>query len=199
MRICLLLCLTLTGLCFAAQAQAPAAASPPAATWNLGFGLGNGLEVHAGYYHPRWLAFGRLRGKWWGPEQEPSAHFWSDGLNTRSEQTEAAVLLGIPVAAGQTYFYAAAGLAYVSGRQLGDYRYSLRKGGLFSTNAIHYYAYRDYQAVGLPLEVGWQSEPLARALRLGVVAQANLNPQHSVYCFLATISFAVFPPQPLTR
>ena len=174
---------------------APAQTHPPApGTWHAGLGVGNGLEAHGGYRANHWLAFGRLRGKWWGPEQEPKGHLFGDDINTHSQQSEVALLLGFPLPVGRSYFYGATGVAYVSGRQLGEYRYSLRKSGLLSADATHYYAYRDYQAFGLPLEVGWQSPPLrSEAVRLGLAAQANLNPQHSVYCFLATISVVVFP------
>ncbi|GAB3867322.1 hypothetical protein GCM10028824_09460 [Hymenobacter segetis] len=180
-----------------AQSAAPGSATsvpPPANAWYIGLGVGNGLEMHSGYKAPHWLAYGRLRGKWWGPDKEPKAHLFGDDVNTNSQQTEAAVLLGIPLAAGRSYFYAAAGVAYVSGRQLGEYRYSLRKSGLLSSDATHYYAYRDYQAIGLPLEVGWQSTAYADGnARFGLVGQANLNPEHSVFCLLGTVSVLLSP------
>ena len=193
-RFCYLLPVLLS-LPARAQPAASATAVPPlAGAWYIGLGLGNGLAAHGGYRAPHWLAYGRLRGKWWGPDQEPKAHLFGDDVNTNSRQTEAAVLLGIPVAAGQSCFYAATGVAYVSGRQLGAYRYSLRKSGLLSADATHYYAYRDYQAIGLPLEMGWLSPAFADGTaRLGLVGQANLNPQHSVYCFMATITVLLLP------
>ncbi|MBH8557328.1 hypothetical protein [Hymenobacter negativus] len=179
------------------QAQPTASTAPApflANAWYIGLGVGNGAEIYGGYHAPHWLAYGRLRGKWWGPDKEPKAHLFGDDVNTSSRQTEVAALLGVPVAAGRSYFYAAAGVAYVSGRQLGEYRYSVRKSGLLSSDATHYYAYRDYQAIGLPLELGWQSAAYADGnARFGLVGQVNLNPQHSVFCLLATVSVRLSP------
>lgn len=187
-------CLLPGVLSLAARAQPAAPAPTLPDRWHIGVGVGNGGAVQGGYEGPHWLAYGRVRGKWWGPETAPRAALLGDNVNTYSQQKEAAVLLGYAVAAGRSRFYAAAGVAYVSGRQLGEYRYSLRKSGLLSADATHYYAYRDYQAIGLPLEVGWQAPAFAReTTRLGLAGQANLNPQHSVYCVLATISVVLLP------
>lgn len=182
-------------LSYAGHTQsAPAPAAAPPGAWYTGVGVGNGLALAAGYRTPHWRAYGQLRGKWWGPDKEPKAQLFGDDLNTRSRQTEAAVLLGYSLAAGPTFFYAATGVAYVRGRELGEYRYSLRKSGLLSADATHYYAYRDYQALGLPVEVGWQTASFSTVgMRLGISAQANFNPQHTVYCGLGTVSVALKP------
>lgn len=158
------------------------------AGWAGGLGLGNGVEAHGGYFSPQLMAFGRVRGKWWGPSSGPKPSIWGEDINTRSRQTEVAGLVGYPVAAGRTLFYAATGLAYVNGRQLGDYRFSLRSSGVVS-EVTHYYAYSDYQALGLPVEVGALSPPLGggNSLRLGVSGQANFNPKQTVYCLLLTL------------
>lgn len=175
-----------------AAAQSAPAPRPAAAAWGFGVGVGNGLELHGGHYSPRLLAFGRLRGKRWGPESGPKPSLFGDDINTYSSQLEVAVLVGYPLAVGRSTLYGAAGLAYLSGRELGQYRYTLRKSGLLSADGTHYYSYRDYRALGLPLEIGYLSPELGyRRLRLGLAGQADFNPQQSVYCLLATLS--VFP------
>ncbi|MCI1187273.1 hypothetical protein MON38_07560 [Hymenobacter sp. DH14] len=174
------------------QAQS-APGAPPAASssWQMGLGVGNGLEMHGGYRAQRWVSYARVRGKIWGPDAEPRAHLFGDDINAYSQQFEvAAGLVGYPLKAGKSIVIVAAGLAYVNGRQLGEYRYSLRKSGLFTSDATHYYAYRDYAALGLPLELAWQAPEFAHSsVRLGLTGQANLNPQHSVYCLLSTVQF----------
>lgn len=169
-------------------AQTTPVSSAAPHSFRVGVGVGNGVELHGGYSQRRLLAYGRLRGKWWGPTNGPKANWLGDDINTRSWQAEAAALLGYPLPVGRALVYGAAGLAYVRGRQLGEYRYSIRRNGGLVTNAEHFYAYRDYQALGVPLEVGVLLPPLGPGqLRLGLAGQANLNPQHSVYCLLLTI------------
>jgi len=147
--------------------------------------------VHGGYLAAgHWLVLGGARGKWWGPSSGPGARWISlfESLNTSSRQYEGAVLGGYALPLGRWLTYGAAGLGYVAGRQLGEYRYSLRGNGLFISDATHYYAYRDYQALGVPLEASVLAPAIARAnLRLGLTLQANLNPEHSVYCLLLSI------------
>lgn len=172
-----------------AAAQAPAGPPLAAAKWGFGAGLGNGLALHGGHYGPRLLALGRLRYKWWGPESGPQPQLFGDDINTRSRQTELAALVGYPLSVGESILYGAAGLAYLSGRQLGQYRYSVRRGGLISSDATHYYSYRDYRALGLPLEIGYLSPELGyHRLRLGLTGQLNFNPEQTVYCGLVTVS-----------
>ena len=168
-----------------ARQAAPVASAAPRA-WSGGFGAGNGLELHVGRWESRFIAFGRVRGKWWGPTTGPTADWFGSNLNTRSRQVEAAALVGYPLAVGPLTLYAATGVAYVNGRQLGEYRFTLRTSGALS-DATHYYSYRDYQAVGWPLDVGILSPRFgAEKARAGLSFQANLNPQHSVFCLLAT-------------
>ena len=65
----------------------------------------------------------------------------------------------------------------------------LRTSGLLS-DPKNFYAHREYQALGLPLELGVVSPLLgATGMRLGLTGQANLNPQESIYCLLATVWF----------
>ena len=71
-----------------AQQAAPVASVAPRA-WSGGFGAGNGLELHVGLWESRFIAFGRVRGKWWGPTTGPTADWFSSNLNTRSRQVEA--------------------------------------------------------------------------------------------------------------
>lgn len=187
--------LTITALPLAAAAQsAPTspAITPTPAKWAVGFGAGNGLEMHGGYYGRHLLAYGRLRGKWWGPTAGPTSALFGDDLNTRNHQFEIAALLGYPLAVGRSTLYGAAGLAYLDGRTLGEYRYTLRKSGLASTDGTHYYSYRDYRALGLPLEIGYLS-PVSdsRQFRFGIAGQANYNPQQTVYCVLVTVWMGV--------
>ena len=153
-------------------------------------GVGNGLALHGTYYGPRGLALGRLRGKWWGPAAGPGPELFGDDINTRSGQTEAAALLGYPLVLGRTVLYGAAGVAYVSGRELGPYRFTLREGGLLSTDATHYYSYRDYRGLGLPLEIGLLTPfTYDEQVQLGLAGQANFGAERAVYCLLGTVSF----------
>lgn len=167
-------------------ALAQAAAGAPASTWGGGLGFGNGLELHGDYQTAgHLLLLGRARYKWWGPSSGPGVG-QVEHSNTSSRQTEIAALAvyGLPV--GRSLLYGAAGVAYVAGRQLGEYRYSTLSNGLASSDATYYYAYRSYQALGLPVEIGFRAPPL-RGLRLGLAGQANFNPEHSVYCVLLTL------------
>lgn len=181
-------CLLLGLLPLTAAAQSGTAPLPAAARWGLGIGVGNGLELHGGYYGRHLLAFGRLRGKWWGPESGPKSSVFGDDINTHSKQLEVAALVGYPLAVGRSTFYGAAGLAYLDGRELGQYRYTLRSSGLLSTDGTHYYSYHDYRALGLPLEIGYLSPAFGNGeLRLGVAGQADFNPERTVYCVLLTL------------
>ena len=175
--------LTLT---LGAYAQAPLAAKP--ATFGDGLwadvGVGNGLGAHVGYFHHDWLLLGRARYKWWGPDAKPGNGF-TEHLNTRSRQAELAALAGYSRALGGSLLYAATGLAYVAGRELGTYRYTLRSSGLLS-GATHHYSYRDYQALGLPLELGIMLPSIKNHLGPGLSLQANLNPEHSDFCAFIT-------------
>ena len=167
--------------------MAQSASAPPATTWSSGFGVGNGVGLHVGYLKPHLMAWVRGRGKWWGPEKGPGADFFGSEINTKSRQFEVATLAGYPLAVGRSTFYAATGAAFVTGRKLGEYRFTTRTSGLVS-DPTHYYAHRDYKALGLPLEVGYLSPSFnAGHLRLGASAQANLNPQQSVYCLFFTV------------
>ncbi|WP_375417423.1 hypothetical protein [uncultured Hymenobacter sp.] len=173
-----------------AAAQSPPDPRPAVASWGVGLGAGNGLALHGTYFSRHWLALGRLRGKWWGPESGPRPTLFGDDINTRSRQNEVAVLVGYPLAVGQSIIYGAAGLAYLRGRQLGEYRYTLRESGLISTDGTHYYRYRDYRALGLPLEIGYLAPAFDKEqLRLGLTGQADFNPEQIVYCVLATLTF----------
>ena len=181
----LLVCGGLTSaLIHGACAQAPLAGLPASSSsgpW-ADVGLGNGLGAHVGYFHHDWLLLSRARYKWWSPDSKPSD---SGKLNTKSRQAEVAALLGYSLPLGGSRAYAAAGLGYVAGRELGDYRYTLRTSGLLS-KATHYYSYRDYRALGLPLEVGVLLPSVYKHLGPGLSVQANLNPEHSDFCVLIT-------------
>ena len=175
----------------AARAQ-PAASLPPAAStasnWGGGVGIGNGLEMHAGYLKNHWLLLGRSRYKWWRPDSGPGSSGWFQRFNTSSRQVEVAALAGYGQPVGRSLAYAAAGVGYVIGRQLGEYRYTIR-GNEFIVNDTHFYAYRSYQAIGVPLEMGFISPLKKRETSLGLCFQANLNPEHSVYCVLLSLWF----------
>lgn len=179
----------------ASQAQVPIAGP----TWAGGFGLGNGVEIHVARTQQRLLLLGRARYKVWGPESGPGSAFGLlQTLNTRSQQAELAALAGSSLPLGRTMAYGAAGVGYVAGRQLGEYRYSVQTNSILG-EATHYYAYRDYQALGVPLEAGLLlPESKKRPVRLGLAFQANLNPEHSVYCALLTFWFGHVGPAGLT-
>lgn len=175
-----------SALPLASQAQVPTAG--PA--WAGGLGLGNGVEIHVARTQQRLLLLGRARYKVWGPEAGPGSAFsLLQTLNTRSQQAELAALAGGSLPLGRALAYGAAGVGYVAGRQLGEYRYSVQTNS-FLGEATHYYAYRDYQALGVPLEAGLLlPESKKRPVRLGLAFQANLNPEHSAYCALLTFWF----------
>ena len=186
------MCCLLVFLPVAGMAQQVLA--PPAATWSSGAGVGNGVELHVGYLKPHLMTWVRGRGKWWGPEKGPGADFFGSEINTKSRQFEVAALAGYPLAVGRSTFYAATGAAFVAGRKLGEYRFTTRTSGGLAADPTHYYAYRDYTALGLPLEIGYLSPPFnAGYLRLGASAQANLNPQQSVYCLFFTVWYSSKP------
>ncbi|ALW86414.1 hypothetical protein AUC43_15770 [Hymenobacter sedentarius] len=174
-------------LSLAARAQSaaplPAPASPGA--WGGGIGIGNGLEIHADYLKGHLLLVGRSRYKWWGPQEGPGSSNLLQNFNTRSRQTEVAALAGYGLPVGRGLAYAAAGVGYVAGRELGAYCYTIRSNNFFS-NDTHYYAYRSYQAIGVPLEVGLLTPGTKRGLGIGLAFQTNLNPEKSVYCLLLT-------------
>ncbi|MCC3159324.1 hypothetical protein LJ737_18930 [Hymenobacter sp. 15J16-1T3B] len=157
----------------------------------LSAGVGNGLGAGAAYERGPWLLLARTRYKWWIPREIDLNPVFSR-LNSRSRQAEAALLLGRALTAGAHRFHAAAGVAFLAGRNLGDYRYTLRRSGLFSSPSTDYFAYQRYTALGLPLELGWQVQlDELGVTRLGLTAQGNLNPQHRDLTLLATLAFAI--------
>jgi len=172
----------------------------PSPSWAGGFGLGNGVEIHVARTQQRLLLLGRGRYKLWGPESGPGSAFsLLQALNTRSQQVELAALAGSSLPLGRTLLYGAAGVGYVAGRQLGEYRYSIQTNSILG-EATHYYAYRDYQALGVPLEAGLLlPESKKRPVRLGLAFQANLNPEHSVYCALLSFWFGHVGPANLVH
>lgn len=181
----LLLCCLLPSTALAQNARSEI---PLTVSWEYGLGLGNGAAIHIAHFRPHLMALGRVRGKWWRGANAPDGGLFGDP-ETRSQQVEVAALIGYPVVVGGSRFYAATGLGYVNGSQAGEYRYTTRTSGLLS-DPKNFYAHYQYQALGLPLEVGWQSPGLgADKVRLGVAGQANLNPQQSVFCCLATVWF----------
>ena len=180
-----LLCCFLPGT---ALAQATRNTPPLAVSWEYGLGLGNGAAIHIAHFRPHLMALGRVRGKWW-----QAADATDQGLfgppETRSQQVEVAALVGYPVAIGGSRCYAAVGLGYVNGRQAGEYRYTVRTSGLLS-DPKNFYSHYQYQALGVSVEAGWQSPGLGpEKVRVGLASQANLNPQQSVFCLLATVWF----------
>lgn len=157
-----------------------------APAWGGGVGVGNGLEAHLGRQQGRWLALGRARYRWWGPSEGPGSSFLDD-VNTKARQLEVAAMAGYGLPLGRAFLYGSAGLSYLYGRQLGDYRYAVAHGGLTGSHT-YYFAYRDYQALGLPLEVGLllPARP-SRLVRFGLAFQANFNPERPLYCGMLTI------------
>ena len=181
----ILLCCLMPGIVLA---QSSTTNPGPATSWGYGLGVGNGLALHLGYFRPHLVALGRARGKWWQASNETDGGLFGDP-DLRAQQTEVAALLGFPIAVGDARLYVAAGLGYVAGRHTGEYRYTIRKSGLLS-EPKNFYAHRTYQALGVPLEGGLISKPLGvEGVRVGIAAQANLNPQQSVFCLLATVWF----------
>jgi hypothetical protein len=166
------------------------------AAWGGGIGVGNGLEAHVGRQQQRWLLLGRVRYRWWGPSSGPGSSFF-DNLDTRSRQTEVAALGGYGLPLGPTLVYGAAGLSYLNGRQLGEYRYALTQSGLFGSNT-YYYSFRSYQAVGLPIEIGMLARTY-RDVRFGLVFQANFNPEKTLYCGMLTCWLGKFGRSPDVR
>lgn len=147
-------------------------------------GVGNGVEAHLGRQQGHWLVLGRVRYRWWGPSSGPGSNFLDD-VNTKARQLEVAAMAGYGLPLGGTYLYGGTGLSYLNGRQLGDYRYAAAYGGLGSAHT-YYFAYRDYQALGLPLEVGLLL-PERRQARFGLAFQANFNPERTLYCGMLTL------------
>lgn len=153
--------------------------------WGGGVGLGNGIEAHVGRQQGGWLALGRVRYRWWGPADGPGSHFF-DRMDTRSRQVEVAALAGYGLPLGRQLVYGAAGLGYLNGRALGEYRYATTESGVLGSTT-YYYSYRSYQALGLPVEVGLLLPQLRGGqFRLGVAFQANFNPEKTLYCGMLT-------------
>ena len=172
----------------AALAQTTRMESSPPVSWEYGLGLGNGAAIHIAHFRPHFMALGRVRSKWWHAADTPDSGVFGDP-ETRSRQVEVAALVGYPVAVGGSRFYAAAGLGYVNGSQAGEYRYTVRTSGLLS-DPKNFYAHYEYQALGVPVEAGWQSPGLGpEKVRVGLSGQANFNPQQAVFCLLATVWF----------
>ncbi|OGX88226.1 hypothetical protein BEN47_09045 [Hymenobacter lapidarius] len=179
-----------------AQPVSPAPSAPTlTGSWSGGLGVGNGVEIHAGYFANRFVVLGRTRYKWWRPDSGPGSSGLFRRFNTRSRQTEVAALAGYSVPVRSALVYAGAGVGYVAGRQLGDYRYTLR-GNAAISNDTYYYAYRRYQAIGLPLEVGFVCPAPNPDLNVGISFQANLNPEQSVFCLLVTLWGGQFSRRP---
>ncbi|NML68083.1 hypothetical protein HHL22_23030 [Hymenobacter sp. RP-2-7] len=155
-----------------------------APAWGGGVGVGNGVEVHAGRQQRGWLALARVRYRWWRPGSGPGSSFLDD-VNTKSRQLEVAAMAGYGVPLGRTLLYGGTGLSYLYGRHLGDCRYTAAYSGLVGSRT-YYYAYRDYQALGLPLEIGWLSPPRQQA-RLGLAFQANFNPERTLFGGMLTL------------
>lgn len=156
-----------------------------APTWGGGVGVGNGIEAHVGRQQQRWLLLGRARYRWWGPASGPGAAFF-DEVNTRSRQMEVAALWGYGQPLGRALLYGAAGLSYLNGRQLGEYRYAVRQSGLLGRTA-YYFSYRNYQALGVPVEIGLLSPANRRSARVGLAFQGNFNPEKTLYCSMLTV------------
>jgi hypothetical protein len=176
------------GLAAGLLTTVPGHAQAPPDQLSLSLGLGTGVAAALSYEHHSWLLLTRTRHKWWIPSR-----FELDGVfnrvNSRSRQTEAGLLLGRTLRAGAHRFHAAAGLAYLSGRDLLAYRYTLRRSGL-TGRTTDYFAYRRYRALGLPLELGWEAAVgRERFNRLGITAQADLNPERPDFTLLATLAF----------
>lgn len=155
-----------------------------APAWGGGVGVGNGLEAHVGRQQHGWLALARVRYRWWGPGSGPGSAFL-DNMNTRNRQVEVAAMAGYGLPLGRTLLYGGTGLSYLYGRHLGEYRYAAAYSGPLGSRT-YYYAYRDYQALGLPLEVSWLTPPRRQA-RLGLAFQANFNPERTLYCGMLTL------------
>lgn len=185
-----LLCagLCLVGALPAWAQSAPALPREALSTFYGGLGIGNGLAAEAGQLWPRAVLLGRVRYKYWVPNSIRQHTKLFDGFNTRSRQTECAVLGGYPLPLGRGVLIAATGVAYVSGRQLGDYRYTRK--GFFSDS--HVFSYRRYQALGLPVQLSWMglTRRLGQAhpLQIGVSAQADFNPAQTEFCLLLTLT-----------
>lgn len=158
-------------------------AQAPELNWGGGVAVGLGLEAHAGAQRAGWLALGRMRYRWWGPSSGPGAS-WLDDRNTSSRQLEVAVLGGYGLPLGRGLLYGGLGLGYLHGRQLGEFRYAVAQNTLFG-NKSYYFAYRDYQALGLPVELGILTRPW-QGVRAGVAFQADFNPEKPLYCALLT-------------
>ncbi|WP_191906524.1 hypothetical protein [Hymenobacter baengnokdamensis] len=106
-------------------------------------------------------------------------------MNTRNRQLELAALVGYGLPLGRSLVYGAAGVGYLNGRQLGEYRYTAHYSGLLGSET-YFYSYRSYQALGLPAEVGILSPKNRAGGRWGLTFQANFNPEQTVYCALVS-------------
>ncbi|GAB3637422.1 hypothetical protein GCM10027422_30120 [Hymenobacter arcticus] len=168
-------------------ASAQVASGPlPAPRWSAGAGVGNAVGVYLAYERGPLLLLGRARYWWRGAASGPGSR-WFDKVNTRSRQTEVGLLAGRSLPLGRGQLYGAAGLAWVGGRKLGEYRYSVQYSGVLGSEE-YVFAYRQYQALGLPLEVGVQTPLRPDGARWGLALQANLNPQQSLFCALLTLT-----------
>lgn len=172
----------------AALAQQAAPASGPA--WDGGVGVGNGVEAHVGYQRGPWRLQGRAVGKWWGAASGPGTGLFTN-TNVRSRQLEAAVLAVYCQPLGRSQLYGGLGLGYLNGRELGDFRYATTESGFFGSTT-YYYAYRSYQALGLPVEVGLQLPRFSNQSRFGLAFEGNFNPEKNMYCGMLTYWFGGF-------
>ncbi|UYZ64593.1 hypothetical protein [Hymenobacter weizhouensis] len=146
------------------------------------------MGVEAGRLWPRLALLGRVRYKWWVPASIRQHTALLDQFNTRSRQTEYALLAGYPVLVrGGGVVMAAAGVAYVAGRQLGEHRYTEK--GFFTDS--HVFSYTQYRAVGVPVQLSWIGATpnigSRSSVRAGVSLQANFNPVQPDFTVLVNL------------
>ena len=153
----------------------------------VGAGLGNGLGAEAGWFGRRVALLGRVRYAWWLPQDIRRSSKLFDGYNTRSRQTEYAALAGYPLPVAGGVVTAAAGLAYVHGRQLDEFRYARK--GLFGNSYV--FSYTRYQALGVPVQLSWVAATpnigSRTSVRAGVSLQANFNPVQPDFTLLVNL------------
>ena len=160
-----------------------------APTWGGGLGVGNGVVAHLAYQRPGWSPLARARYRWWGPSSGPGSSFL-DATNTNSHQLELGALGVYRLPVGRGLLYGGLGISYLKGRQLGDYRYAVQQTGVLGSTT-YYYSYRDYQALGLPVEVSLLT-PSRKNVRFGLAFQANFNPEKTLYCGMLTFWLGAF-------